>query len=151
MRRRRRYEEEQPEVPMSPLIDCVFLLLIFFLVTSMIKRREQLIPITLPDSSSVISSDTTDDTIIIGLSKSGHIFKTSGSANNEGAIRYIPVADLSAYLKELVQQQGHDVLNRALRIDADRDTPFQIAVDAVDICKLQGFQNVGLKTRAGKR
>ena len=35
--------EEEPEVSMSPLIDCVFLLLIFFLVsiiTKLLQKRE---------------------------------------------------------------------------------------------------------------
>lgn len=31
--------EDEPEVSMSPLIDCVFLLLIFFLVSTMTKVK----------------------------------------------------------------------------------------------------------------
>ena len=30
--------DDKPDVQMSPLIDCVFLLLIFFLVTTMMKK-----------------------------------------------------------------------------------------------------------------
>lgn len=33
--------EDEPEVSMSPLIDCVFLLLIFFLVSTMTKVKKQ--------------------------------------------------------------------------------------------------------------
>ena len=34
--------EEEPEVSMSPLIDCVFLLLIFFLVSTMTKVKSRI-------------------------------------------------------------------------------------------------------------
>lgn len=151
MRRRRRIEEEDDaEVALSPLIDCVFLLLIFFLVTTMLKRKEMLIPITLPDASSAVATETHDETIIIGLDKAGGAYRMAGREQGEGAIRYARVEDLVSYLNQLIQEQGQDVLNRPLRIDADRDTPFQVAVDTVDICKLQGFNNVGLRTREMK-
>ncbi len=151
MRRlRHRQEEDEAEVPLSPLIDCVFLLLIFFLVTTMIKRKEMLIPITLPDSSSAISTKKLDETIIIGLDKKGRAYRTP-TKNSEGAIQYTPIDDLVVYLKTLVDKHGQEVLDRPLRIDADRNTPFQTAVDTVDICKLQGFNNVGLRTRKMKR
>ena len=39
---------DQSDIPLSPLIDCVFLLLIFFLVTTMLKRKETIIPVTMP-------------------------------------------------------------------------------------------------------
>ena len=152
MRRRKHFTgEDDAEVAMSPLIDCVFLLLIFFLVTTMIKRKEQLIPINLPDSSSVISVDSEEDTIIIGLDRDGRAYKTTGNVTNEGAIVYHSVDDLAAHLLTLINAHGQAVLDRPLRIDADRETPFQLAIDAVDICKLQGFNNVGLKTRGGKK
>jgi len=40
------------------------------------------------------------------------------------------------------------VLERPLRIDCDRDTDFQTGIDILDVCKLQGFTNVGLRTRS---
>ena len=152
MRRRKHFSgDDDASVEMSPLIDCVFLLLIFFLVTTMIKRKEQLIPITLPDSSSAVSITPTDRTLIIGLDVNGFYYKTTGAVNNEGAIQYRRVDDLAVHLHGLIAEHGQGVLERPLRIDADRNTPFQTAVDAVDICKLQGFTNVGLKTRDRKK
>lgn len=152
MRKRKHFTgDDDASVEMSPLIDCVFLLLIFFLVTTMIKRKEQLIPITLPDSSSAVSVTPSDRTLIIGLDVNGFYYKATGAVNNEGAIQYQRVEDLAAHLNSLITEHGQDVLERPLRIDADRNTPFQTAVDAVDICKLQGFTNVGLKTRDRKK
>ena len=45
--------EDEPEVSMSPLIDCVFLLLIFFLVSTMTKVKNRDIPVDLPTSETI--------------------------------------------------------------------------------------------------
>ena len=47
-------------------------------------------------------------------------------------------------------EQDPGGLKRPLRIDADRDTPFQKAIDILDTCKLIGFSDVGLKTKNRK-
>jgi len=56
MRRRRRLAstgvDEDAEVALSPLIDCVFLLLIFFLVATTFKQDDKDIDITPPESRS---------------------------------------------------------------------------------------------------
>ena len=151
MRRRRRLPvEEEAEVPMSPLIDCVFLLLIFFLVTTMIKRKETLIPIKLPDQTSAVSAEPSDRTIILGLTEDGSVLRAIERRGRDGELQYAPVDNLAAYLKELISSEGADVRNKPLRIDADRDTPFQTAIATLDICKLQGFTDVGIKTRGQK-
>ena len=156
MRRKRRpgqnpYGRDDAEVPMSPLIDCVFLLLIFFLVTSMLKRKEMLIPIKLPDQSAAVADAAEDDTLVIGMDREGHTYRTQSSLGKEGELRYEPVKDLAAYLRGVLDEKGRDILHRPLRIDADRDTPFQKAIDVLDTCKLLGFTDVGLKTRMRKK
>lgn len=76
MRRKRRLDTgDSAEVPMSPLIDCVFLLLIFFLVTSMLKRKEMLIPIQLPDQTAAVADTPEDNILIIGLDEEGRALR----------------------------------------------------------------------------
>ena len=152
MRRKRRMarflsDGDDAKVAMSPLIDCVFLLLIFFLLTSMLKRKEMLIPIKLPDLSSAVADKPEDDTLIIGIDNQGRTFRTLGRADSDGQLLYEPVGDLASYLRSVMTEEGQTVLERPLRIDADRDTPFQKAIDVLDTCKLLGFTDVGLKTR----
>ena len=156
MRRKRRsglapYERDDAEVPMSPLIDCVFLLLIFFLVTSMLKRKEMLIPIKLPDQSSAVANTSEDDTLVIGMDRQGRTFRTLDRIGSDGEMLYEPVQDLALYLQSVLAEEGQTVLQRPLRIDADRDTPFQKAIDVLDTCKLLGFTDVGLRTRMRKK
>jgi len=156
MRRKRRLgsvlrESGDAEVAMSPLIDCVFLLLIFFLVTSMLKRKEMLIPIKLPDQSAAVASTSVDDSLIIGMDAEGTTYRVLERIGSDGQLLYEPVPDLAIYLQSVVGVQGQDVLRRPLRIDADRETPFQKAIDVLDTCKILGFTDVGLKTRSRKK
>jgi biopolymer transport protein ExbD len=151
-RRKPRMEaEEEAEVPMSPLIDCVFLLLIFFLVTTMIKRKDKLIPIQLPDMSSAVSQVSKGETTILGLKK-GKLYSegqkiTSQNHKKLGEIKYTPIADLKEWLDKKTQKDSGKFLDTPLRIDADRNVSFQEAIDMIDLLKIYGFSDVGIKTK----
>lgn len=150
-RRRKRFSydfEEEAEVPLSPLIDCVFLLLIFFLVTTTLKRKEKQIPVTLPDATSALAQKASDDTLVVGLDVEGNWFAGKGT-DGQGKLAYREIPDLAEHLKSLVQENGPATLARPLRIDVDRETPFKKTIDAIDICKLQGFETVSVKTLRG--
>ena len=156
MRRRRPISQayrdaDDAEVAMSPLIDCVFLLLIFFLVTSMLKRKEMLIPIRLPDQSAAVAQESQDLTLVIGMDHQGDAYRKSDRIGNDGQLMYERIDDLGEYLGGVLERDGEVVLGRPLRIDADRNTPFQKAIDVLDTCKMLGFQDVGLKPRMRKK
>lgn len=146
-RRRRQVEEEQADVAMSPLIDCVFLLLIFFLVTSILKRKEKQIQVALPDSTASVSADTAEALTVLGLDVDGRAMSPGQVRDKDGSYIWQPVPDLALYLKQLVAARGVELLERPLQINAHRDTPFQKAIDALDLCQLQGFTRVSIKTR----
>ena len=48
MKLKRKVLEEKPDIQMTPMIDCVFLLLIFFMVSSTFNRQEADISFSLP-------------------------------------------------------------------------------------------------------
>lgn len=147
-RRRRPGSSEEGGVDLSPLIDCVFLLLIFFLVTTMIKRKEKLIAIRLPDMASQIAEVVRDETIVVGVDRHGAVFRAmEGRRDADGELLFEKVASLSEHLKALVEAGGEGVRRKPLRLDADRDLEFQKAIDLLDICRIQGFENVGVRTR----
>ena len=132
---------------MSPLIDCVFLLLIFFLVTTMLKRKEKLIKVDLPDSTASVAAVTHEEDLVIGLDAAGGLLVPAATKNRDGSFLWEPIPNLAAYLQEQVARAGAGLLDRPLQINADRDTPFEEAVRALDVCKLQGFHRVSIKTR----
>ena len=61
----------EPEVQLTPLIDCVFLLLIFFLVSSQLKKIDKRLDLQLPRAHAVKSYKQTPDVIMVGVSASG--------------------------------------------------------------------------------
>ena len=67
-------EEEEAEVSMSPLIDCVFLLLIFFIVSTMTKKQNNDIDISLPVSSSAEKLIPSNQELVIGIDQGKYIF-----------------------------------------------------------------------------
>lgn len=149
MRRRRRHSPatDEAEVPLSPLIDCVFLLLIFFLVTTIIKRKEKQIQVNMPETASAVAAAHREVTMVIGLDRHGSVLAPQSGTDADGSIVWHPVADLAAYLKQAVAANGQEVMAQPLQINAHRQTPFQQAINALDICKLQGFSNVSVKIR----
>jgi len=147
--RRRRAEtaDDEAEVPMSPLIDCVFLLLIFFLVTSVLKRKEKQIQVDLPDGTASVAVSAAEELIFIGLDAQGDPTRPAESRDKDGSFIWLPVPNLASHLKSLVGNKGAAVLDQPLQINAHREAPFQKAIDALDLCKLQGFSRVSVKTR----
>ena len=67
-------DDDQAEVSMSPLIDCVFLLLIFFLVSTMSKKENKDIEISLPVSSSAEKLLPSNKIIVIGVDIKNNLF-----------------------------------------------------------------------------
>jgi biopolymer transport protein ExbD len=142
LRRKRHWaDSEDVEVEMTPLIDCVFLLLIFFLVTTMLKKLEKQIPVVLPDSTVTLAPVARTETVILGVDVKGNFYREAGR-DAEGNIEYAPLEDLSAYLRQVASERGTQT---PIRLDADRNTPFQKVIDALDICSIQGFENVGVR------
>ncbi|MBK1859225.1 biopolymer transporter ExbD [Cerasicoccus arenae] len=132
-------------MPITPLIDCVFLLIIFFLVTGMFKRFEMLIPVELPDQTSALSQQASDTTVKLAIDREGQVMTSNRriGPRNSFDYEYTPVEDFAIFLQSL------DAKNRSthpLEISVARDTPTQKVIDVLDIAQLQGFHNVSVRT-----
>ena len=78
--------------------------------------------------------------LAIGLNEKGETFRVLGQ-KVQGKSQYEHLSDLGTYLDGV---KDHKM---ALRIECDRNTPFQKALDVLDICKDRGFSNVSLKIK----
>ena len=114
--------EDEPEVSMSPLIDCVFLLLIFFLVSTMTKVKNRDISVDLPTSESAIKLKPDDKQAIVGLDAEGNFYWDGQpcSTNSDPG--------------------------RRIRIDMDKNTPFGRFVEVMDACQFYNLTNIGIRT-----
>jgi len=139
--------DDSADVPLSPLIDCVFLLLIFFLVTSMIKRHERQIPVTLADPTAAISVQTRADAFRFGIDRDGHVYAQTGRRSKFGSDTFAPVGDVPAYLHAFAATHPPD---RAIELLVERGTPFQRVIDVLDVFELQGFERVRSRVTHGR-
>jgi biopolymer transport protein ExbD len=56
-------DEESPDIDLSPMIDCIFLLLIFFIVTTVFVEERGL-PVTKPDAAASTAQQENDSVVI---------------------------------------------------------------------------------------
>ena len=127
-------EEENPEVQMAPLIDCVFLLLIFFLVATTLKKIDKELPLDLPVSAAAIDVATTDELVIISIDREGKLYLGSDPAD-------------IGYLHKHLQDVAKTDPNRRIRIDGDREAPLRAVVSILDLCNFEGLKNVRIKSK----
>ncbi|MEI8324119.1 MAG: biopolymer transporter ExbD [Betaproteobacteria bacterium] len=133
-------EDEQPEIGLIALIDCIFFLLMFFMVATSFrqqteneKRKE--LPVLLPSASaSLVAPGASASPLVIGVDKSGKFF-----VDGE------PIATLE--LHERLRKEAAADVNRSVRIDGDRAASYQHIVHVLDLCQLAGLTHIAMHTR----
>jgi biopolymer transport protein ExbD len=133
-------EDEQPEIGLIALIDCIFFLLMFFMVATSFKQQvgekpKTELPITLPAAQ--MSLDRVGSgalPLTIGVDKQGRLY-LDGSK--------VSVQDLHDRLK----QEAASNPGRPIRIDGDEMARYQDIVHVLDLCQFEGFTKVSMRTR----
>jgi len=64
-------EEEAPDIDLSPMIDCIFLLLIFFIVTTVFVEERGL-PVTKPDAAAT-TAQPEKETVVVEIAADGKL------------------------------------------------------------------------------
>lgn len=128
---RLREEEDVFEVPLTPLIDVVFLLLIFFLVATNFTRKELDQKVRLPKSAGGEKPVDVPESMIINIRKSG-VLVVNGS---------IVEADA---LKGLVTKFHQAHPERRVAIRGDGEVSYQHVMRVMGLCKTVGVEHVDL-------
>jgi biopolymer transport protein ExbD len=126
-------EEEKPEVQLTSMMDCIFLMLIFFLVSSQLKKVEKELPIELPRANTTRDVKSTPDLITVSVNAKGELFVNSK-----------PVGD--AGLKNALANAAKENPDRRIRINGDVFAPFRSIVQVLDTCQGEGLTVVGIHT-----
>lgn len=133
-------DDEQPEIGLIALIDCIFFLLMFFMVATSFKQKEQQhkdkpIPIELPRSSaSPVRAQAAPDPLVIRVDQAGRVLIGGAVLSTE---------ELHERLRgEAGQQPG-----RPVRIEGDGRVPYQSIVRVLDLCQFEGLTNIAMLTR----
>ena len=126
------------EINIVPLVDVTLVILIIFMVTMTFDKPQKpgdpvfKLPIILPSSS--VATDRADDapTLVLGVDKYGQKYVGAQPASTEA-------------LREKVRQAATNPRTH-IRIDADRESKYLDIVELIELCQLEGLQNVGLHT-----
>ncbi len=133
-------DDEQPEIGMIALIDCIFFLLMFFMVATSFKQKEQqhkdkAIPITLPRSSATLElADAAPDPLVIRVDRAGQVAIGEDKLSIEA---------LHARLSGEARAQP----GRPVRIEGDGNASYQSIVHVLDLCQFEGLTNIAMRAR----
>jgi len=128
-------DDENVEVQMTPMIDCVFLLLIFFLVATVMKKIDNELEVDLPDSDAAVQVQKGSDMLVIGISKQGDYYVNGDMIGLD-------------MLHMRLREAGKENPEQPVRIDGDRSAMMQHLIHILDLCKFEGLKNVSIHTRA---
>jgi len=133
-------DDEQPEIGLIALIDCIFFLLMFFMVATSFKhqigeKKEKTLPISLPTASASLEEKTAElAPIIIAIDKAGAIYWLSEKVSVQS-------------LQEKLKAEFLINSSRRVRIEGDGQAQYQSIVQVLDLCQFQGFTNISMRTR----
>ncbi|MFP5391479.1 MAG: ExbD/TolR family protein [Gammaproteobacteria bacterium] len=133
-------DEEQPEIGLIALIDCIFFLLMFFMVATSFKqtteqKKNTPLPVTLPQSAVKLDgAAAAEPRFVIGIDATGNYY-LNGKRTTLDALR-----------TSLHNQAGADSKQR-IRIDGDRATAYQNIVRVIELCQFEGLTNISMNTR----
>jgi len=131
---RRTSSEDEPSVNLTPLIDVVFILLIFFMVSTTFQRESE-IKIELPEASSEPVEEK-EDVLEIVIDIEGHYFIDEQQVVN---------TELET-LKTAIQKFLGEQTEMPVVIRADRNTPYESVVRAMDATAQLGLVKMSLAT-----
>lgn len=124
-------EEENYEIPMTSLIDVVFLLLIFFLVATNFTRREMDHSVALPESEAGTKMEGVPSRLVVNIREEG-ILVVNGRVTTEDELRRT--------VKDFVAAHP----SRPAVIRADARVPYRAVMRVFGICRGGGVRNVDL-------
>lgn len=125
---------EEPEINLTSLIDVVFLLLIFFMVSTTFNRQSEL-SIQLPEADGQpLKSER--KVIDIAIDAEGRYFINQQELLNTQ----------SETLKQALQKAAEGSNDPQLILSADRMTPHQAVITAMDAARQLGFVSLTFAT-----
>lgn len=124
-------EEDEFEIPMTSLIDMVFLLLIFFLVATNFIRREVDHAVVLPQSEAGIKPERVPSRLVVNIRESGALI-VNGNLMTE--------AELRLAVQDFVRVHP----GKPAVIRADARVPYQSVMRVFGVARAGGVTNVDL-------
>ena len=130
---RRRRLQRSTTVDMVPMIDVVFQLVIFFMVSSTFKITPA-IGLTLPDSATAVPTEMTR--LIVAVHSYDLIYL------NEQQLDMNDLASAFSGKDGVAPESVESII-----VEGDEAVSYQLLVDVLDVLRMNGFNDVALRTR----
>lgn len=127
------FEDEDPGLNLTPMIDVVFLLLIFFMLATTFMDPEKDVNLDLPSTSDGGSSSDEIEEIIVNVMVDGSFI-----VNGE-------VMDENGMLAKMSQASAQDPETQ-VTIRGDRQTAYENVVQVMDYAMRSGLSNLSVAT-----
>ena len=131
-------EDEKPQVQLTSMMDCIFLMLIFFLVSSQLKKIEKEVPLELPETDVAQDVKAAPDLVTVSVDSKGDLYVNSKPVGPAG-------------LRAALQDAAKENPDRRIRIDGDVFAPFRSIVQVLEASRHEGLTVVGIHTADGLR
>jgi len=131
----RHNRNNEPDLNLTPLIDVVFLLLIFFMVSTTFEKESE-ISIELPDASGKVTKKEAF-TIEVSIDAQGRYFVNQRRVKDTSIVT----------LKQAVALIRGDEKDPQYIISADKNTPHQAVVKAMDAARQLGLYRLTFATK----
>ncbi len=133
-------EDEQPEIGLIALIDCIFFLLMFFMVATSFKQKtefekQKTLPVVLPKSAASLGTAPQNmPVLVIGVDSAGRFYADGERVSAQR-------------LQERLHAQALRDKSKRIRIDGDQMTAYKDIVRVLDLCQFEGLSNLSMHTR----
>jgi len=133
-------DDEQPEIGLIALIDCIFFLLIYFMIATSFKhpdalKKEKELPVVLPTSQVSLDRSTASAApLIIGVDREGALYVDGSKISTQA-------------MHDLLKREAARNPARLIRIDGDQNARYQDIVHVLELCQFEGFTNISMHTR----
>ena len=136
------HKEEETTINLTPLIDVVFLLLIFFMVSTTFSKESQL-RIKLPESSEEPVEQQQAKLLEIEISAKG-VYAVKGPSEAK-AKQLLNTSRETLRRAIMAEIQGNDNVVTVIR--ADRKTPHESVITAMDVSRRLGLTDITFATQ----
>lgn len=128
------HQDDLPQLNMTPMIDCVFLLLIFFLVATRLEEHTPQIPLRLPEVADRGALSPAPEKLVVSVYRDGSI-----TLDN----RPVGLEELTLQLAALRQHYP----DLAVMVRGDARTAYQHIAQVLNACKQAGISQLNISVR----
>ena len=128
-------EDQRLDIPMGPMIDCVFLLLVFFMVASQIRMEELYLGLNLP-SGEAAAKESLPAELTIAILDSGDVLCNQVPVGSRGD-RNLPT--LRAKLEQVIELFGE---KQPVVVHPQPQVRHQRIIDVLNACAAGGVKNL---------